>query len=42
MPMTSQHMKIINRLLLMTSVTMAKVNNAMTAKNRLNRASPIM
>ena len=33
--MISQHMNSISRLLLMTSVTMPKVNNAVTAKNRL-------
>ena len=40
--MTSQHMNIMSRLLLMTSVTMPKVNKAITAKNRLYLASPIM
>ena len=40
--MTSQHMNIMSKLLLKTSVTMPKVNRAITAKNRLYFASPIM
>ena len=42
MPMTSQHMYVISRFLLITSMTMADVKSAMTAKKRLYRGSPIM
>ena len=40
--MTSQLTNNIKRLPLITSNTMEKVNNAVTAKNRLYRGSPIM
>ena len=40
--MISQHMNIMSKLLLMTSVTMANVNKAITAKKRLYLCSPIM
>ena len=40
--MISQQMKVTSRLLLMTSIVMADVKSAMTAKNRWYRGSPVM